>query len=188
MEIATIVRRKQWKKEISEAEAKVAEAYATINAAQQNPGGAVNALSDSKIRTCYHCRDPKHFISQCPRKAAGLPPTVVNKDKINNTSSRPVKYNGPRFTSEKFPRNEYKKQTKPLHKQTLEIIPAINLRKDYLQGLFVYEAGANQEQHCFHDERLDVFLFCVVFILVGVPGDKGGNGSGIGTSIIDIFL
>ncbi len=115
MEIATIVRRKHLDGEISEAEAMGAEAYATINAAQQNPGGAVNALSDSKIRTCYHCRDPKHFISQCPRKAAGLPPTVVVKDKVNNTSSRPVKYNGPRYTSEMFPKNKFK--TKSLHKQ-----------------------------------------------------------------------
>ena len=73
LEIATVVRRKHLDGEISEAEAIGAESYAIINKAQQNPGVTLNALSNSKIRSCYHCKDPTHILSQCPRKAAGLP-------------------------------------------------------------------------------------------------------------------
>jgi len=91
MKMATIVRRKYMDGEITEAEALGAEAHASVVSYQRSrpmevslgkasiKQEAVYALSGKKGQgngKCYHCHSKEHFIGQCPRRAAGLAPTV----------------------------------------------------------------------------------------------------------------
>ena len=113
MKMATIVRRRFHEGEISAAEALGAEAHSSVNSYQSsgletsiNMGRtykteSINAIPLKKGK-CYHCQSKDHFVAQCPRKAAGLSPTVqsVSEDEegsINAAYGQPRRsYSGPR--------------------------------------------------------------------------------------------
>ena len=87
MKMATIVRRRFNEGEISAAEALGAEAHASVNSYQASgletsismgrtyKTESINAIPVKRGK-CYHCQSKDHFVAQCPRKAAGLSPTV----------------------------------------------------------------------------------------------------------------
>lgn len=113
MKMATIVRRRFNEGEISAAEALGAEAHLSVNSYQaagletsisigrMYKTESINAIPVKKGK-CYHCQSKDHFIAQCPRKAAGLSPTVhsVGEEEdgsINAAYGQPRRsYPGPR--------------------------------------------------------------------------------------------
>ena len=135
MQMATIVRRRYLEGEITEAEALGAEAHASIasyrsaGSQELSLGGApkikaepINALGGATTQgkrpgRCYYCLGKDHFIAQCPRKAAGLAPTVqyvepTQEETINmlRTGQRRTYFDaktGSKFRHQEGGRNRY---------------------------------------------------------------------------------
>lgn len=88
LKAANIVRRKFIDGEITEAESLGAECYKVYNSysTELTPSSFVGKIKQESVNSmynkvpqkkmCYHCKNEGHFIAQCPRKAAGLAPTV----------------------------------------------------------------------------------------------------------------
>lgn len=88
--IANVVRRKFLDGELSEEQAVGAECFSTNNSYLDSDSGptvsqirsnSINAIPDRKAQLgpCFYCKQYGHLKAQCPRKANGLPPTMINQ-------------------------------------------------------------------------------------------------------------
>ena len=105
--VSNLVRKRYCAGEISQAEALGAEALLLSNSYRTGAKSAmtrthfkeepINALRNGKDKSsnrCYHCNSRDHFIGQCPRKAAGMAPSVEAVQEVEDQPPETIEIDG----------------------------------------------------------------------------------------------
>ena len=113
--VSNLIRKRYCAGEISQAEALGAEALLLSNSYRSGARTAttrthfkdepINALRsgrDKPSNRCYHCNSKDHYIGQCPRKAAGLAPTVEAVQEVVSQPPETLEVNGTRYVRQPY--------------------------------------------------------------------------------------
>jgi hypothetical protein len=113
--VSNLVRKRYCAGEISQAEALGAEALLLSNSYRTGAKSAmtrthfkeepINALRNGKDKSsnrCYHCNSRDHFIGQCPRKAAGMAPSVEAVQEVVDQPPETIEIDGVHYVRRSY--------------------------------------------------------------------------------------